>query len=205
MSLKEFTKEVFTRYGFTEEHINIYLAYLRVPRATVSEVYMTLGEDHEGLDYKTVLEITEWLEERGFLKKIEGIVSRYIPLEPFFELFTNESETLRNEIAKIKDNILTDQSKRFEKLENIQNNSVSEVENAVDSQVKAFFEDSDSKNSNKKNKIDKATNRFTETTKALEDKIHSTVDTLNSGLKNTFCVQGCGNGLLALASCLIPS
>ncbi len=185
MSLKEFTKEVFTRYGFTEEHINIYLAYLRVPRATISEVYMTLGEDHEGLDYKTVLEITEWLEERGFLKKIEGIVSRYIPLEPFFELFTNESETLRNEIAKIKDNILTDQSKRFEKLENIQNNSVSEVENAVDSQVKAFFEDSDSKNSKKKNKIDKATNRFTETTKALEDKIHSTVDTLNSGLKNT--------------------
>ncbi len=185
MSLKEFTKEVFTRYGFTEEHINIYLAYLRVPRATISEVYMTLGEDHEGLDYKTVLEITEWLEERGFLKKIEGIVSRYIPLEPFFELFTNESETLRNEIAKIKDNILTDQSKRFEKLENIQNNSVSEVENAVDSQVKAFFEDSDSKNSNKKNKIDNATNRFTETTKALEDKIHSTVETLNSGLKNT--------------------
>ena len=185
MSLKEFTKEVFTRYGFTEEHINIYLAYLRVPRATISEVFMTLGEDHEGLDYKTVLEITEWLEERGFLKKIEGIVSRYIPLEPFFELFTNESETLRNEIAKIKDNILTDQSNRFEKLENIQNNSVSEVENAVDSQVKAFFEDSDSKNSNKKNKIDKATNRFTESTKELEGKIHSTVDTLNSGLKNT--------------------
>ena len=185
MSLKEFTKEVFTRYGFTEEHINIYLAYLRVPRATISEVFMTLGEDHEGLEYQAVLEITDWLEERGFLKKIEGIVSRYIPLEPFFELFTNESETLRNEIAKIKDNILTDQSNRFEKLENIQNNSVSEVENAVDSQVKAFFEDSDSKNSNKKNKIDKATNRFTESTKALEGKIHSTVDTLNSGLKNT--------------------
>ncbi|MHA1987978.1 MAG: hypothetical protein ACW98D_15185 [Promethearchaeota archaeon] len=185
MSLKEFTKEVFTRYGFTEEHINIYLAYLRVPRATISEVFMTLVEENESLEYQTVLEITEWLEERGFLKKIEGIVSRYIPLEPFFELFTNESETLRNEIAKIKDTILTDQSSRFEKLENIQNKSVSEVENAVDSQVKAFFEDSDSKNSLKKNKIDKATNRFTETTKALESKIHSTVDTLNANLKET--------------------
>jgi hypothetical protein len=185
MSLKEFTKEVFTRYGFTEEYINIYLAYLRVPRATISEVFMTLGEEHEGLDYQTVLEITEWLVERGFLKKIEGIVSRYIPLEPFFELFINESETLRNEIAKIKDTILTDQSNRFEKLENIQNKSISEVENAVDSQVKTFFEDSDSKNSIKKNKIDKATNRFTETTKALESNIHSTVDTLNSNLKDT--------------------
>lgn len=185
MSLKEFTKEVFTRYGFTEEHINIYLNYLRVPRATISEVFMSLGEEHEGLEYQTVVEITDWLEERGFLKKIEGIVSRYIPLEPFFELFTNESETLRNEIAKIKDTILTDQANRFEKLENIQNKSVSEVENAVDSQVKTFFEDSDSKNSLKKNKIDKATNRFTETTKALESKIHSTVDTLNVSLKET--------------------
>ncbi len=189
MSLKEFTKEVFTRYGFTEEHINIYLNYLRVPRATISEVFMTLGEEHEGLDYQTVLEITEWLVEKGFLKKIEGIVSRYIPLEPFFELFTNESETLRNEIAKIKDTILTDQSHRFEKLESIQNKSISEVENAVDSQVKTFFEDSDSKNSTKKNKIDKATNRFTETTKTLESNVHSMVDTLNSNLKDTSTSQ----------------
>jgi sugar-specific transcriptional regulator TrmB len=185
MSLKEFTKEVFTRYGFTEEHINIYLTYLRVPRATVSEVFMTLGEKDETLQYQTVEEITEWLVEKGFLKLIEGIVPRYIPLEPFFELFTNESETLRNEIAKIKDTILSDQSNRFEKLEDIQNKSVSEVENAVDSQIKTFFEDSDSKNSTKKNKIDKATNRFTETTKALEESIHSMADTLNSGLKDT--------------------
>jgi sugar-specific transcriptional regulator TrmB len=175
MSLKEFTKEVFTRYGFTEEHINIYLAYLRVPRATISEVFMTLGEEHEGLEYQNVLEITEWLEERGFLKKIEGIVPRYIPLEPFFELFTNESETLRNEIAKIKDTILTDQSSRFEKLENIQNKSVSEIENAVDSQVKAFFEDSDTKNSNKKNKIDKATNRFTAHYMSVKTKLKLTI------------------------------
>jgi len=185
MSLKEFTKEVFTRYGFTEDQINIYLVYLRVPRATISEVFMTLGEEHEGLVYQTISEITEWLVERGFLKKIEGIVPRYIPLEPFFELFTNESDTLRIEIAKIKDTILTDQSNRFEKLENIQNNSISEIENAVDSQVKTFFEDSDSKNSTKKNKIDKATNRFTETTNSLENNIHSTIDTLNSNLKET--------------------
>ncbi|MHA2280957.1 MAG: hypothetical protein ACXAC5_08905 [Promethearchaeota archaeon] len=185
MSLKEITKEVFTRYGFTEEHINTYLTYLRVPRATISEVFMTLGEKDENLQYQTIQEITEWLVERGFLKMVEGIVPRYIPLEPFLELFTNESETLRNEIAKIKDIILSDQSNRFEKLEDIQNKSVSEVENAVDSQIKSFFEDSDSKNSTKKNKIDKATNRFTETTKTLESNIHSIVDSLNSGLKNT--------------------
>ncbi len=184
MSLKDFTKEVFTRYGFTEDNINIYLVYLRVPRATPSEVYMTLVEEHEGLQYDTVLEITNWLVEKGFLKRVEGIIDRYIPLQPFFELFTNESENFRNEIARIKDTILADQSDRFENLEAIQNKSIGEVENAVDTQIKNFFEDSDSKNNTKKNRIDGATTRFTETSKTLERNIHTIMDTLNSNLKN---------------------
>jgi sugar-specific transcriptional regulator TrmB len=184
MSLKDFTKELFTRYGFTEDHINIYLVYLRVPRATPSEVYMSLVDEHEGLQYETVLEVTNWLVEKGFLKRIEGIVDRYIPLQPYFELFTSESENFRNEIGKIKDTILADQSDRFEKLEAIQDKSIGEVEKAVDTQIKAFFEDSDSKNNKKKNRIVSATNRFTETNKALERKIHAIMDTLNSNLKN---------------------
>ncbi|MFX1531645.1 MAG: hypothetical protein ACFFBC_11080 [Promethearchaeota archaeon] len=184
MSLKEFTKEVFTRYGFSEEHINVYLVYLRVPRATMSEAYMTLAVDNEELEYESIVEITNWLVERNFLKRIEGIVPRFIPLEPFFELFTNESELFRNEIAKIKDIILADQSNRFEKLEDIQNKSIGEVENAVDSQITSFFEDSDSKNSTKRNTIDKATNRFTETSKGLESNLHSMMDNLNANLQN---------------------
>ena len=184
MSLKEFTKAVFTRYGLSEEHINIYLVYLRVPRATISEVFMTLAVENEELKYETVVEITDWLVEKNFLKRIEGIVPRFIPLEPFFELFINESELFRNEIAKIKDTILGDQANRFEKLEDIQNKSIGEVEHAVDSQIKSFFEDSDSKNSTKRNAIDKATNRFTETSKVLESNIHSIMDTLNSNLQN---------------------
>ncbi|MFW9939858.1 MAG: hypothetical protein ACFFFT_02365 [Candidatus Thorarchaeota archaeon] len=184
MSLKEFTKEVFTRYGFSEEHINVYLVYLRVPRATMSEAYMTLAVDNEELQYESIVEITNWLVERNFLKRIEGIVPRFIPLEPFFELFTNESELFRNEIAKIKDIILADQSNRFEKLEDIQNKSIGEVENAVDSQITSFFEDSDSKNSTKRNTIDKATNRFTETSNGLESNLHSMMDNLNANLQN---------------------
>jgi hypothetical protein len=183
MSLKEFTKEIFTRYGFAEDHINVYLAYLRVPRATVSEVFLTLAEEHEELEYENVVEITDWLVENGFLKRIEGIIPRFIPLEPFFELFTNESANFREEIAKIKDAILADQSNRFEKLEGIQNKSIGEVENAVNTQITSFFEDSDSKNSTKKNQIDKATTRFTETSKGLEGNIHSIMDTLNSNIK----------------------
>lgn len=183
MSLKEYTKEIFTRYGFTEEQILVYLVYLRVPRATSSEVYLHLMEEHEEFSYEKVLEITEWLVEKGFLKKIPGIVDRFIPLEPFFELYTRESEIFRNEIAKIKDTILADQSKRFEKLESIQDKSIDEVSVAVDSQLKSFFEDSDTKNNNKRDRISNARNRFTDTAKTLEENLHKISDNLNTDLK----------------------
>jgi hypothetical protein len=184
MSLKEFTKEIFTRYGFTEEQILVFLVYLRVPRATISEVYLTLAEEHETLTYENVVEITNWLVEKGFLKKVGGIVDRFIPLEPFFELYIGESESFRDEIAKIKDNILADQSNRFEKLESIQDKSIDEVETAVDTQLKAFFEDSDSKNNNKRDRINSARNRFTDTSKTLEENLHAIMDTLNNNIKN---------------------
>ncbi|MEJ2295905.1 MAG: hypothetical protein P8Y23_14205, partial [Candidatus Lokiarchaeota archaeon] len=183
MSLKEYTKEIFTRYGFTEEQILVYIVYLRVPRATSSEVYLHLMEDHDELTYEKVLEITEWLVEKGFLKKITGIIDRFIPLEPFFELYTSESEIFRNEIANIKDNILADQAKRFEKLESIQDKSIDEVTVAVDSQLKSFFEDSDTKSNNKRDRISSARNRFTDTAKTLEENLHKISDTLNSDLK----------------------
>ncbi len=181
MSLKEFTKEVFTRYGLTEDDIRVYLRYLAVPRATMSEVYLAFEEGE--IEYKQVEDITKKLVENNFLKKIEGIVTRYIPLEPFFELFTNESERFRNEIAKIKDNVLTDQSNRFEKLEAIQNKSIGEVESAVDTQINAFFEDSDNKSINKKERIDKATTRFTDTLKTLEKDLHNNIEKDYSELK----------------------
>jgi len=184
MSLKEFTKEIFTRYGFTEDQINAYIVYLRVPRATSSEVYLSLAEEHPELTYELVLEITDWLVEKGFLKKVTGIVDRYIPLEPFFELYIGESKIFRDEIAKIKDSILADQSNRFEKLEAIQEKSINEVVTAVDDQLKAFFDDSDTKNNDKRDRINSSRNRFTDTSKTLEENIHSIMNTLNSNIKN---------------------
>jgi sugar-specific transcriptional regulator TrmB len=184
MSLKEFTKEVFTRYGFTEEQILVYLAYLRVPRATASEVYLALVEEHQELQFEQVLEITNWLVDKGFLKHVPGIADRYIPLEPFFELFTSESGIFRSEIAKIKDNILSDQANRFESLESIQDKSINEVVTAVDSQLKLFFDDSDTKSVTKGERISNARNRFTNTSKTLEENLHSIIDTLNSNIKS---------------------
>ncbi|TFG24664.1 MAG: hypothetical protein EU533_01885 [Promethearchaeota archaeon] len=183
MSLKEFTKEVFTRYGFTEEQILVYLGYLRVPRATASEVYLALVEEHQELKFEQVLEITNWLVEKGFLKHVPGIADRYVPLEPFFELFTAETGIFRSEIAKIKDNILSDQANRFENLESIQDKSINEVVTAVDAQLKLFFDDSDTKSAKKAERINNARNRFTNTSKSLEENLHSILDTLNSNIK----------------------
>ncbi|MFO7795145.1 MAG: hypothetical protein ACQERB_08930 [Promethearchaeati archaeon] len=183
--LKEFTKKIFTRYGLDEDDIKIYLVYLRVPRATVSEVYFSFEEEDENaIEFERVVEITNKLVDKGFLKEVEGVVTRYIPLEPFFELFINESETFREEIADIKDRVLTDQSNRFEKLEGIQNQSIGKVENAVSSQINSFFEDSDVKNTNKENRINGAKERFTNTEKNLESNIHSIMNSLNTDLKN---------------------
>jgi len=184
MSLKEFTKEIFTRFGFTEEQINVYVVYLRVPRATSSEVYLTLTDKHPDLTYEIVLDITNWLVEKGFLKKVTGIIDRYIPLEPFFELYIGESKIFRDEIGNIKDSILADQSNRFEKLEAIQDKSINEVASAVDDQISLFFEDSDTKNNNKRERINSSRNRFTDTSKTLEENLHSIMDTLNSDNKN---------------------
>ena len=174
MSLKEFTKEVFTRYGLTEDDIKVYIRYLRVPRATMSEVYLSFEE--EEIEYAKVEEVTNKLVESKFLLKVDGIVERYIPLEPFFELFTNESGIFRNEIATIKNNVLDDQSVRFEKLESIQNKSIGEIDSAIDAQIKAFFEDSDNKNTNKKENIEKPTDRFRNTSKTLENALHNNIE-----------------------------
>lgn len=175
MSLKQFTKDIFTRYGFTEDDINVYITFLRIPRATISEVFMSLEQEHE-IEFQRVEEITDDLIQKGFLKKIEGVVNRYIPLEPFFELITNESAVFRNEIGKIKDDILADQSNRFESLEAIQDKSIGEVEKAVEDQTNAFFQDSDAKNASKKERIDNATKRFSDTAKALESDLHENIE-----------------------------
>ena len=50
--------------------------------------------------------------------------------------------------------------------------------------MKLFFEDSDTKSNFKADKISGARNRFTDTSKTLEENIHSILNVLNSDLKN---------------------
>ena len=169
MSLKEQTKEIYTHYGLTDEEFEAYKVYLGFTQSTISEVAGILEVDPD-----KIKAITEKLEGLNFVRKIPGIVDRYIPLEPYLELFNKQSETFREDIGKIKDNVLADQATRFENLEGIEKNAVDTIDTAVKTQVNEFFKDSDNHDVDKKSVIDNARSRFTETSKALEDSIQKT-------------------------------
>ncbi|MHA1804874.1 MAG: hypothetical protein ACTSU4_10150 [Promethearchaeota archaeon] len=199
MSLKEFSKEIFTRYGLNDQQIRIYLGYLRVPRATPSQVYLMFSEE-DGIDYETVVETTNFLEEKGFLKKIEGAISglnRYIPLEPYFELFVNESAGFREEIAKIKDDILIEQSTQFSRLDEVQQEKVGEIDSTVRTQISEFFKDADNKNAEVKNILKEKNDFFSATNKTIENKLHKNLENTHSELKGD--IQGLDTELSSIS------
>ncbi len=113
MSLKDQTntEEIFTRYGLTEEEFKTYLVFLSQPQVTVSEVADMLEKDVE-----SVTKIAAKLEENNFIKKIPGVIERYIPLEPYFSLFNKDSEVFREEIGTIKDNVLQNSIQTLRKI-----------------------------------------------------------------------------------------
>lgn len=171
MKQKEIPKEVFANYGLTDEEIAIYLTFMEQQQATTADVAVTLG-----LDYKVVAAVVSKLEQIKFLRKASGIVERFIPTEPFLEMFIAEGKRFREQVAKIKSSAMADQSKQYTRLDGIKEKNTGEVDNAVDTQVKAFFKDSDQHDADKKGVIDGANSRFSSTAQQLEKDLHSTVD-----------------------------
>ncbi|MHA1394719.1 MAG: helix-turn-helix domain-containing protein [Promethearchaeota archaeon] len=172
MSLKKESMQIFEDYGLNEEEVRVLLAYLGNPQATPSMIAGLLE-----MDYQAVKQITDKLEQAGLIKKIEGVVPRYIPLEPYFNLFIKQSEEFRNEIEKIKDRVLKDQDDRYKALESIQNNSLNEIDEAVKNQIDEFFRVSDEHDANKQMVIENANNRFTNEAKRLESDLHQNIET----------------------------
>ncbi|MHA1714599.1 MAG: helix-turn-helix domain-containing protein [Promethearchaeota archaeon] len=171
MSLKEVNKEIFTRYGLTEDEINVYIIYLSMPQATVSYVMNVLE-----MEYDKVKEITEKLEQEKFLKKIEGKVPRYVPLEPYFSLFTGQSKIFRDEISEIKDNVLADQSAKYDELDGIASDAKTEVQKTVADAQTSFNTDANDQGTVATATITKARDRFEETSRKLELELHKTLD-----------------------------
>jgi sugar-specific transcriptional regulator TrmB len=163
MSLKQETVEIFTKYGLDATEIKVYHTYLGNPQASVSQISVMLE-----LDYNQVLEITKKLESKNFLKKIPGIVDRYIPLEPYFELYNGQTRGFRDEITRIKNAVLADQSAKFEKIENIEATALKEISTAVKDQIDLFFKDADEQDNLKKNALMQKRTDFEKTGKELE-------------------------------------
>ena len=169
MSLKEQTKDLYTRYGLSDADFNAYVVFLGMPQSTTSEVAGILDVDPD-----EIKKIAEKLEQKNFIRKLPGVIERYIPLEPYLELFNKESSVFREEIAKIKDAVLADQSSRFENLEKIEKGAVKSIDTAVLTQVDDFFKVSDSHDVDKKNVIENARKRFETTSKDLEKSLQTT-------------------------------
>ncbi len=183
--IKKFVEEIFDQYGLTEDELAIYEVYCRVPRATVGEVYLFFkyGKKNE-IKYETVITITEKLVESGFLKEIEGIVKRYIPLEPYFELYSSQSENLRKNLTKLKGQVTKDKSNQFKTLEEIEKKSIEEFTDALSSQSKIFIKETDMKNQSKEKRIIKAKDKFTATGEDFQKDVQEILDTLNTDLKS---------------------
>lgn len=171
MSLKQETNEIFTRYGLNDQEVKILLAFLGNPQATISMIAGLLE-----IDYETVKNTAVKLVKEGFIAEVSGIIPRFIPLEPYFTLFLKESSVFREQIEKIKDAVLEDQSKRFKSLEDTKGNAISGIDTAVKSQVEKFFRQSDEHDANKQNVIETARDRFTKETKALENTLHKRIE-----------------------------
>ncbi|MHA1792456.1 MAG: helix-turn-helix domain-containing protein [Promethearchaeota archaeon] len=171
MSLKEVYMDIFTQYGLLEDEIKVYIGYLGMPQATVSQIASLLEMEND-----TVNQITAKLEELKFIKKIEGKVDRYIPLEPYFSLFTGQSKNFRDDISVIKDNVLADQSAKYDELDGIATDAKTHVENTVADTQSQFNSDANDQETVATATITKARDRFEETSKKLELEIHQTLD-----------------------------
>ena len=99
MSLKEQTKEIYQRYGLTDEEIKVYMVFLSYPQFTVSEVAGVLDKE-EQLD--EIQKLADKLEQQKLIKKIPGVVERYVPMEPYLEVFTKETTKFRENIEQTK-------------------------------------------------------------------------------------------------------
>ncbi|TFH29790.1 MAG: hypothetical protein E4G98_03235, partial [Promethearchaeota archaeon] len=169
MSLKEHIPKIYEHFGLSESELDVYLVFFKYTQCTVSEVAGILSKDGPN----DIQPIVNKLERLKFVHKIPGIVDRYIPLEPYLELFEKDANKFRDTIAEIKDNVLADQASRFENLEKIETGATADINATVDTQISEVFLESDNQDGEKKILIDNAIQRYTDTGKMVEQKIET--------------------------------
>ncbi len=169
MSLKEHIPKIYQSFGLSETEVEVYLVFFKYTQCTVSEVAGILNKDGPN----EIQPIVNKLEQLKFVHKVPGIIDRYIPLEPYLELFKKEANQFRDTIAEIKDNVLMDQASRFENLENIEKGATTDIKTTVETQITNILVESDKLDVDKKVLIEHGIKRFTDTGKTVEQKIET--------------------------------
>ena len=111
MSLKNVESSLLKQIGFSEAEQQVYLTILGIGSASLGEVYLQTGIPLE--DIQTTVHD---LSSRGYLKKIEGKINRYIAVEPFLKGFLFVEKEFQNDIIGIENSLINVFDSSYEKL-----------------------------------------------------------------------------------------
>ncbi len=101
MSLKNVQSSLLSQIGFSELEQQVYLTILGIGNASLGEMYLQTGIQLDELQ-----EIVQELSNRGYLKKIEGKINRYIAVEPFLKGFLFVEKEFQNDIIGIENSLI---------------------------------------------------------------------------------------------------
>ncbi|MCK5299212.1 MAG: hypothetical protein KAJ76_09915, partial [Candidatus Heimdallarchaeota archaeon] len=101
MSLKNVQSSLLSQIGFSEQEQTVYLTILGVGNASLGEMYLQTGIDLDELQ-----QVVQDLTNRGYLKKIEGKINRYIAVEPFLKGFLFVEKEFQNDIIGIENSLI---------------------------------------------------------------------------------------------------
>jgi sugar-specific transcriptional regulator TrmB len=102
MSLKNVQSSLLSQIGFTEQEQHVYLTILGVGNASLGEMYLQTGINLDELQ-----QVVQDLTNRGYLKKIEGKINRYIAVEPFLKGFLFVEKEFQNDIIGIENSLIS--------------------------------------------------------------------------------------------------
>ena len=102
MSLKNVQSSLLSQIGFSEQEQHVYLTILGIGNASLGEMYLQTG-----INLDEIQQVVQDLSNRGYLKKIEGKINRYIAVEPFLKGFLFVEKEFQNDIIGIENSLIS--------------------------------------------------------------------------------------------------
>ncbi|MCF2144258.1 MAG: hypothetical protein K9W42_11210 [Candidatus Heimdallarchaeota archaeon] len=102
MSKKIVQSSLLSQIGFSENEQQVYLTILGIGNASLGEIALQTQ-----LPLEEIQQIIQELTNRGYLKKIEGKINRYIAVEPFLKGFLFVEKEFQNDIINIENSLIS--------------------------------------------------------------------------------------------------